>query len=606
MSEEKDSGPPENADKSQEVSGIYIPFPVTDEQAARMYGAYCASELASRGEATEAALRVAGIEITPPPEDLKTVAYVNAQRLRWKLSTGSSVCLTFSAEPWHGGGSQDLIDGIVFSKDQESVVRHLNVCLSEQERAILGLTDQIAEKDRRIAELEGEIDLARQSPAPPLETESGEHDGDGATSALSDTLRAAAGKAANDIRHVQFVTNDERGPRLDTIKPSYFRFSDHLIMREICEDLVRFSYSLSRTAGMSAEDVVRLTVGRVFDGAEAKMVEAITKDEPRQVAARDFLSAKEIREIEFLNGLKDIIKSAVLAEMDHDQITAEQIAEKLGYDPERLSEILNPDLHISSFDLFDVMDRLSLVWVFSSRPMKDADRPGEIALSQIADENRAIDPAPPSVNVKRPLQSRDEQIEQLAKAIRRMWRSSDTSAKDLAAQHIAEAEQRVVEAISAKIATIPAKPMGEHQALAIAMDLATTHILEAEDRGREERSLYPHAPLIKKTASGDGAECNPRVLAAAKAMCLACYGEDLWARIPNQDEWILRAALAVSAADDVEWQPIEIAPEEEFWARNGKIVSLVKKHATPEGVVLAGWGHKHPPTEWRDVPPPRF
>lgn len=150
------------------------------------------------------------------------------------------------------------------------------------------------------------------------------------------------------------------------------------------------------------------------------------------------------------------------------------------------------------------------------------------------------------------------------------------------------------------------KPMGEHQALAIAMDLATTHILEAEDRGREERSLYPQAPLIKKTASGDGADCNPRVLAAAKAMCLACYGEDLWARVPNQDEWILRAALAVSAADDVEWQPIEIAPEEEFWARNGKIVSLVKKHATPEGVVLAGWGHKHPPTEWRDVPPPRF
>ncbi|AQT06570.1 hypothetical protein [Acetobacter persici] len=461
MSDRTDSGPPENADKSQEVSGVYIPFPVTDEQAARMYGAYCASELPSRGEATEAALRVAGIEITPPPEELKTVAYVNAQRLRWKLSTGSSVCLTFSAEPWHGGGSLDLIDGIVFSKDHESVVRHLNVCLSEQERAILGLTDQIAEKDRRIAELEGEIALGRQSPTPPLETECREHEVRGATSVLSDTLRAASCKAGNDIRLVQFVTDDGGDPHLDTIKPSYFRLSDHLIMREICEDLVRFSYSLSRTAGMSAEDVVRLTVGRVFDGAEEKMVEAIAKVEPRQVSARDFLSANEIREIEFLSGLKNVIRSAVLAVMDHDQITAEQIAEKLGYGIERLSEILNPDLHISSFDLFYVMDRLSLVWVFSSRPMKDADRPGEIALSQIADGIRAIDPSPPSVNGKHTRQSRDEQIEQLAKAIRRMWRSSDTSAKNLAAQHIAVAEQRVVEAISAKIATIPASVVTE-------------------------------------------------------------------------------------------------------------------------------------------------
>lgn len=456
MSEEKDSGPPENADKIQEVSGIYIPFPVTDEQAARMYGAYCASELASRGEATEAALRVAGIEITPPPEDLKTVAYVNAQRLRWKLSTGSSVCLTFSAEPWHGGGSLDLIDGIVFSKDHESVVRHLNVCLSEQERAILGLTDQIAEKDKRIAELEGEIALARQSHAPPLETESGEHEGRGAASALSDTLRAAAGKAANDIRRVQFVTDDEGGPRLDAMRSSDFSLADRPELRETCEGMVRVAYLLSRTAGMSSKDVVRIAVGGMFDGTEV-----IAKDEPRQVSARDFLSAKEIREIEFLSGLKNVIRFAVLAAMAPDQITAEQIAEKLGYDPERLSEILNPDLHISSFDLFDVMDRLSLVWVFSSRPMKDADRPGKIALSQIADENRAIDPAPPSVNVKRPLQSRDEQIEQLAKAIRRMWRSSDTSAKNLAAQHIAEAEQRVVEAISAKIATIPASVVTE-------------------------------------------------------------------------------------------------------------------------------------------------
>ncbi|AQT06569.1 hypothetical protein A0U91_16305 (plasmid) [Acetobacter persici] len=150
------------------------------------------------------------------------------------------------------------------------------------------------------------------------------------------------------------------------------------------------------------------------------------------------------------------------------------------------------------------------------------------------------------------------------------------------------------------------KPMGEYQVLAIAMDLATNHILEAENRGREERSLSPQAHSPKKPVGMGDAECNPRVMAAAKAMCHACYGEDLWERIPNQDEWILRAALAVSAADDVEWQPIEIAPEEEFWARNGKIVSLVKKYTSPEGVVLAGWGHKLPPTEWRQVPPARF
>lgn len=99
---------------AEPLAGVFIPFPISEDQALLIRGALRSVEVDSIPQCLEDTLRSCGHEIVEPPEILKPAAFVNADRLKWKIDTGNDTCLTFSGKPWNGGGTLDLLDGIVF------------------------------------------------------------------------------------------------------------------------------------------------------------------------------------------------------------------------------------------------------------------------------------------------------------------------------------------------------------------------------------------------------------------------------------------------------------------------------------------------------------
>ena len=93
---------------SKDVKGVFVSLPLSEDQLNELYHA-----VMYLGE--EAALRNIGTPVTGC--DLEPLAFVNADRLKWKIETNNDVCLTFSGKPHFGGGTLNLIDGIVLHSD---------------------------------------------------------------------------------------------------------------------------------------------------------------------------------------------------------------------------------------------------------------------------------------------------------------------------------------------------------------------------------------------------------------------------------------------------------------------------------------------------------
>ncbi|MBS1050493.1 hypothetical protein [Gluconobacter japonicus] len=84
------------------------------------------------------------------------------------------------------------------------------------------------------------------------------------------------------------------------------------------------------------------------------------------ISASNNLDDEEDKEIDFLSDLKLEMRNWVLIKMDAERLGQNEVAEALGYDPGALSRILNPDRHINSRTMFQIMHRMGREWRFSS------------------------------------------------------------------------------------------------------------------------------------------------------------------------------------------------------------------------------------------------
>lgn len=80
--------------------------------------------------------------------------------------------------------------------------------------------------------------------------------------------------------------------------------------------------------------------------------------------------------------------------------------------------------------------------------------------------------------------SREEQLESLSKSIRRMWKSTDTSATSLAELHLVQAEERVIKEFSSSIRSIKSFMA----ALGTVPGRVATEVSELPDRNSPEEN----------------------------------------------------------------------------------------------------------------------
>ncbi|ASL39286.1 MULTISPECIES: hypothetical protein [Acetobacter] len=98
----------------QKPTGVFIRLPLSREDERKIH------DLEPYKKGKERALLAIG---TPVADDeLKPIAYVNAERLKWKIATDNDFILSFSGAPNLGKGTLKLADGIVFYTDHQAAL----------------------------------------------------------------------------------------------------------------------------------------------------------------------------------------------------------------------------------------------------------------------------------------------------------------------------------------------------------------------------------------------------------------------------------------------------------------------------------------------------
>lgn len=94
-------------------TGVFVHLPLSDEDCMTIRKHITSKCLTNDGIVN--GLLAIGTPVTGG--ELEPLAFVNADRLKWKIATDNDVCLTFSGKPHLGGGTLNLIDGIVLQSD---------------------------------------------------------------------------------------------------------------------------------------------------------------------------------------------------------------------------------------------------------------------------------------------------------------------------------------------------------------------------------------------------------------------------------------------------------------------------------------------------------
>ncbi|MFT9251993.1 MAG: hypothetical protein ABF567_02840 [Acetobacter okinawensis] len=136
-------------------TGVFVRLPLSEEQVESVLNSYTGDK-----ESTNVCMQKTILDLGTPVTggDLKPIAYVNAERLKWKVATNNDVCLSFSGQPLTGGGTLNLIDGIILFSDAQAA-------LVERYRAgwAAGKRDAHLSYTRQIAALEAEVVRLREA-----------------------------------------------------------------------------------------------------------------------------------------------------------------------------------------------------------------------------------------------------------------------------------------------------------------------------------------------------------------------------------------------------------------------------------------------------------